>query len=206
MQRLTLLYASNNSMQITGLILAGGRSSRMDGHDKGLLKLHGRAMIEHVIDKLKPQVKQILISANRHLDDYQKFGYEVLVDDYDDYRGPLAGMSRGLSNSKSEYLLTVPCDGPLLPMDLASRMLDYAQKKKAKAVLAFDGQYKQPTYNLIHKDLLAHLNHSLENNEHKLGKWLMDNGALKLDFSDQKSAFLNVNTPDDLNLLSQQLS
>lgn len=200
------MYASNNSMQITGLILAGGRSSRMDGHDKGLLKLLGRPMISHVIDKLKPQVEQILISANRHLDDYQKFGYEVLVDDYDDYRGPLAGMSRGLAQSESEYLLTVPCDGPLLPMDLASRMLDYAQKNEAKAVLAFDGQYKQPTYNLIHKDLLARLNHSLKNNEHKLGKWLMDNGALKLDFSDQKSAFLNVNTPDDLDLLSQQLS
>ncbi|MCN4145122.1 MAG: molybdenum cofactor guanylyltransferase MobA [Thiohalomonas sp.] len=200
------MYASNNSIQITGLILAGGRSSRMDGHDKGLLKLHGRPMIAHVIDKLKPQVGQILISANRHLDDYQKFGYEVLVDDYDDYRGPLAGMSRGLTRGKSEYLLTVPCDGPLLPMDLASRMLDYAQKNEAKAVLAFDGQYKQPTYNLIHKDLLARLNHSLKNNEQKLGKCLMDNGALKLDFSDQKSAFLNVNTPDDLDLLSQQLS
>ncbi|MCU7938010.1 MAG: molybdenum cofactor guanylyltransferase MobA [gamma proteobacterium symbiont of Bathyaustriella thionipta] len=193
-------------MQITGLILAGGRSSRMKGHDKGLLKLLERPMIDYVIDRLKPQVEQILISANRHIDTYQKFGYEVLLDDYDDYRGPLAGMSRGLAHSKSEYLLTVPCDGPLLPMDLASRMLDFAQQKNVKAVLAFDGQYKQPTYNLIHKDLLTHLTRSLENNEHKLGKWLMDNGALKLDFSDQKSAFLNVNTPDDLDLLCGQLT
>ena len=200
------MYASSNSMQITGLILAGGRSSRMNGHDKGLLKLLGRPMIDYVIDRLKSQVGQIIISANLHLEAYEKFGYEVLIDDYDDYRGPLAGMSRGLSHSKSEYLLTVPCDGPLLPMDLAGRMLDYAQQNKARAVLAFDGQYKQPTYNLIHKDLLNSLIQSLENNEHKLGKWLMDNGALKLDFSDQKSAFLNVNTPDDLNLLSQQLS
>lgn len=200
------MYAVNNSMQITGLILAGGRSSRMNGDDKGLLKLLNSPMIEHVINRLKPQVGQILISANRHLEAYQQFGYKVLVDDYDDYRGPLAGMSRGLSHSESKYLLTVPCDGPLLPLDLAQRMLDFAQQKNAKAVLAFDGKYRQPTYNLIHKDLLPALIQSLENNEHKLGKWLMDNGAVNLDFSDQKSAFLNVNTLDDLELLSQQLS
>ncbi|MCW8930495.1 MAG: molybdenum cofactor guanylyltransferase MobA [Gammaproteobacteria bacterium] len=196
---------SNNSTQISGLILAGGRSSRMNGDDKGLLKLLNSPMIEHVIRRLNPQVSEVLISANRHLEAYEVFGYKVLVDDYDDYRGPLAGMSRGLSQSKSDYLLTVPCDGPLLPLDLAQRMLDCAQQKEAKAILAFDGQYRQPTYNLIHKDLLPALIKSLENNEHKLGKWLMDNGAISLDFTDQRSAFLNVNTPADLDLLSQQL-
>ncbi|MCP3849024.1 MAG: molybdenum cofactor guanylyltransferase MobA [Gammaproteobacteria bacterium] len=198
------MRASSNSTKISGLILAGGRSSRMDGSDKGLLKLLDKPMIEHVINRLKPQVEEIIISANRHLESYQKFGYLVLVDDYDDYRGPLAGISRGLSQTKSDYLLTVPCDGPLLPMDLGQRMLAAAQKEKVQAVLAFDGHYRQPTYNLIHKDLLPAINQSLENNEHKLGKWLMDNGAISLDFSDQKSAFVNVNTPDDLNLLSHQ--
>lgn len=191
-------------MQISALILAGGRSSRMEGQDKGLIKLLNRPMISYVIERLTAQVGQILISANRHIEDYQQFGYEVLTDDYDDYRGPIAGMARGLTQSNSNYLLTVPCDGPLLPLDIASRMLDFAVQNKAPAVLVFDGQYKQPTYNLIHKDLLNALNQSLANNEHKLGKWLMDNGALKLDFSDQKSAFLNVNTLEDLKLLKQQ--
>ena len=196
----------NNSKQISALILAGGRSSRMDGYDKGLLKLLERPMIDYVIERLKPQVGQILISANRHLEQYKEFGYEVLVDEYDDYRGPLAGMARGLAQSESEYLLSVPCDGPLLPVDIAARMLQCALQQQAKAVLVFDGQYKQPTYNLIHKDLAVQLNQSLVNNEHKLGKWLMDNGAVRLDYSDQKSAFLNINTPDDLHLLSQKLS
>ena len=199
------MYAFNNSMQVSALILAGGRSSRMNGADKGLLKLLDKPMIEHVINRLKPQVGQILISANRHLEAYQQFGYEVLVDDYDDYRGPLAGMARGLSRCKSEYLLTVPCDGPLLPPDLAQRMLDYALQENAKEVLDLDPRYLHPTYNLMHKDLLPALSHSLENNEHKLGKWLMDNGAVSLNFADQKTAFLNVNTSDDLDLLSQQL-
>ncbi len=200
------MYKDKHALPITGLILAGGRSSRMNGHDKGLLELQGKAMIEHVIARLQPQVEQLLISANRHIDVYQQFGYEVLVDEFDDYRGPLAGMSRGLAQSKSDYLLTVPCDGPLLPLDLAARMLESIKQAQVQAVLVFDGQYKQPTYNLLHKDIFKALNHSLQSNEHKLGKWLMDNGALKLDFSDQKEAFLNVNTPADLELLSKQLN
>ena len=200
------MYDVKNTLPVTGLILAGGRSSRMNGHDKGLLKLLNKPMIYHVIERLKAQVGAILISANRHLETYQQFGYPVLVDDYDDYRGPLAGMSRGLSHTSSEYLLTVPCDGPLLPLDLAEKFLQHAQRTQAKAIIAFDGKYKQPTYNLIHKDLLSPLTQSLEQGEHKLGKWLIDNGAVRLDFSKQKEAFLNVNTLDDLQLLSQQLS
>ncbi|MCK5698080.1 MAG: molybdenum cofactor guanylyltransferase [Gammaproteobacteria bacterium] len=193
-------------MQVTGLILAGGRSSRMDGQDKGLLQLHHRPMIDYVIERMKPQVKHIVISANRHIKHYQTFGYDVLLDDYDDYRGPLAGMARGLTHTKSDYLLTVPCDGPLLPLDLASRMLDFAQFNTAKAVFVFDGRYKQPTYNLIHKDLLPQLNHAITHKKHKLGQWLIDNDALPLDFSDQTSAFLNINTLDDFSSLNKILN
>ncbi len=192
-------------MQVTGLILAGGRSSRMQGKDKGLLKLLGRPMIEHVIERLKPQVDTILISANRHIEQYRQYGYQVLVDKHHDFRGPLAGISRGLENSNSEYLLTVPCDGPLLPVDLAQRMLHSLQQHHAQAALVFDGHYQQPTYNLLHHSLLDEINHSLQCNEHKLGKWLMDHGAIKVDFCAQKEAFINVNTPDDLNKLEQQL-
>ncbi len=193
-------------MQISGLILAGGRSSRMDGDDKGLLKLLERPMIAHVIERLEPQVDEILISANRHIDQYQKYAYDVLQDDYDDFRGPLAGMARGLSHCQSKYLLTVPCDGPLLPDDLAMRMLELAQQQNARAVLVFDGQYKQPAYNLLHKDLLDSITYALQHNEHKLGKWLMDHGAVLLDCSRQKSAFINVNTPADLQQLASHLS
>lgn len=199
------MYSFSGSMQITGLILAGGRSSRMDGQDKGLLKLIDKPMIDYVIQRLKPQVEQILISANRHIKQYEQFGYDVLLDEYDDFRGPLAGMAKGLSRADSKYLLTVPCDGPLMPLNMADRMLDYAQEHNRKAVFAFDGQYKQPTYNLIHTDLLPALLQSLQRKEYKLGKWLLDNDAEKVDFSDQKSAFLNVNTVDDLNLFSKNI-
>lgn len=193
-------------MQVTGLILAGGRSSRMNGNDKGLVRLLDQPMIKHVINRLKPQVNTILISANRYTEQYQQYGYKVLPDEFDDFRGPLAGMAQGLINSESEYLLTVPCDGPLLPADLTQRMLHMVLVHQVRAVLAFDGQYKQPTYNLIHHSLLKDINHSLQCNEHKLGKWLMDHGALKVDFSDQQKAFINVNTPDDLSALADTLA
>jgi molybdopterin-guanine dinucleotide biosynthesis protein A len=192
-------------MHITGLILAGGRSRRMDSRDKGLIPLNGKAMIEHVIDKLKPQVDSIIISANQHRDNYRKTGYKVYADTYDDYRGPLAGICQGLIHINSHYLLTVPCDGPLLPTDLAVRLSCAAQLHQARAVMVFDGQYNQPTYNLIHRDLITSIQRALVNNEHKLGKWLIDNGALRVDFFDQKDAFTNVNTPQDLETLTSLL-
>ena len=89
---------------------------------------------------------------------------------------------------------------------MAEKMLTSAKKQWLQAVFAFDGQYKQPTYNLIHTDLLASLELALSQQEYKLGKWLMDNGAQAIDFSEQASAFLNVNTPDDLNLLAESLN
>jgi len=185
-------------MHITGLILAGGRSSRMDGKDKGLIMLKGKPMIKYVIDKLKPQVDSVIISANRHLDIYRQMGFNVYADEYSDYRGPLAGMCQGLIKTNSDYLLTVPCDGPLLPADLAVRLSSAAQLHQTRAVMVFDGQYNQPTYNLIHRDLIPSMQHALVNNEHKLGKWLMDNGACRVDFSAQKAAFTNLNTPRDV--------
>jgi molybdopterin-guanine dinucleotide biosynthesis protein A len=185
-------------MELSGLILAGGRASRMGGNDKGLLTLDKRPLIARVIRRLSPQVNHLVVSANRNLHAYQQFGFEVLKDDYDDYRGPLAGMLKGLSFADSEYLLTVPCDGPFLPLDLGSRLLRAATEKNALAAIAFDGQFKQPAFNLIHKKLLDKLSLALANNQHKLGKWLMDNHAISVDFSDQADAFLNINTLEEL--------
>lgn len=193
-------------MHITGLILAGGRSSRMGGRDKGLITLNGKPMIMHVIDKLKPQVERIIISANRHLELYRQLGYDVYADEYHDFRGPLAGICQGLIKTGSEYLLTVPCDGPLLPADLALRLSRAAQWHQTRAAMVFDGQYNQPTYNLIHRDLIPSMQHALANNEHKLGQWLMDNGALRVDFSAQKATFANINTPRDVEVLVSLLA
>ena len=109
-------------MPISAIILAGGRATRMDGADKGLVLFQQKPLIAHVIDRLAPQVDEVLINANRETEAYGRLGYPVLQDEVTGFAGPLAGMQLGLKHAKSEYVLTVPCDSPLLPLDLAARL------------------------------------------------------------------------------------
>jgi len=107
---------------ISGLVLAGGRGSRMGNVDKGLQPFHSSTMVEHVLARLRPQVGPLAISANRNLDTYRAFGAMVLTDEMADFPGPLAGLETGLRHCATPYLLTVPCDSPFLPPDLAARL------------------------------------------------------------------------------------
>ena len=188
-------------MQPTGLILAGGRSSRMGGTDKGLIPVGPHTMVEAVITRLRPQVSSLLISANRNLDRYRGFGYPVVTDEHGDFRGPLAGMAMGLALVERGYLLTAPCDGPLLPLDLGARMCARAQESAADVLYVFDGDYKQPTYLLIHRRMHDSLQAYLAEGGRKIDPWLRASDAVTVDFSDQKAAFGNINTPDDLKSL-----
>ena len=183
---------------ITGVILAGGRSSRMDGQDKGLLPIHGRTMIEYVLETLTPQVDDILISANRHLDSYSRYGYPVIRDKIENFAGPLAGMAAAIENCKSEYILSVPCDGPWVPKDLASRLRHRLEAEGASLSTAHDGQRLQPVFALIHRELLPAILAYLESGERKLGLWIRQQQPALADFSDQPEAFFNVNSPAEL--------
>ena len=107
---------------ITGLILAGGRASRMAGEDKGLIELHGRPMIRWVLERFSPQVSQVLISANRNQERYAALGNPVVVDAVSDFSGPLAGLAAGLTSATTKWLASVPCDSPLVPPDLVKRL------------------------------------------------------------------------------------
>ena len=108
-----------NKSNITGLILAGGQARRMGGVDKGLLDFKNQAMILHVINRLSPQVETLLINANREIEAYERFGLHVISDQIRDFAGPLAGLHAGMQATKTEFVLSVPCDSPLLPDDLA---------------------------------------------------------------------------------------
>lgn len=107
---------------ISSIILAGGRATRMNGVDKGLVQLQQKPLIQYVIERLATQVHEIIINANREIMQYQALGYPVLMDETADFIGPLAGISLGLKQAKHDYLLSVPCDSPLLPLDLAQRL------------------------------------------------------------------------------------
>ena len=189
---------------VNALILAGGRSSRMQFQDKGLMRLNNKPMVAQIVQRLKPQVKEILISANNNLDVYRQYSECVLEDEFDDFRGPIAGICEGLKMTSSDFLLVVPCDGPRLPMDLAKRMLASCLKEGSLLATVHDGQFKQPTYSLIHKSLLANAKDFLIRGERKLGLWLKENHATLVDYSDQPEAFVNINSVEQLQELESR--
>ena len=189
---------------VSGLILSGGRSSRMGNQDKGLILLNGKAMIEHVNNTLIVQVDDVIISANQNIELYQYLNHRILSDEYDDFRGPLAGIYEGLKViADDSFLMVVPCDGPLLPADLCKRMLETIVATDSKLVTVYDGNYRQPTYSLIHQSLKDSLQQFLSQGGRKLGQWLSENKTQLVDFSDQPEAFININTEADLASLQQ---
>ena len=190
---------------MVGLVLAGGRARRMDGIDKGLIEIAGRPMIEHVLDRLRPQVRQVLINANRNLEIYQSYGYPVVADTLDGFHGPLAGVATALRGLECPFLLTVPCDAPLLADDLAPRMLETLVAERADAAVAHDGQRLQPVFLLLRKSLAAGLERYLAGGGRKIDSWLNSQRLATVDFSDRSGSFANVNDPVQLRDLEARL-
>ncbi len=127
-----------DSSMVTGVILAGGRATRMGGNDKGLIELAGRPMIEYVVDSMKNQVSDLYINANRNEAAYQRCGYPVFNDSRDDFAGPLAGIATAMGRATTELLLVAPCDGPWLPQDLGERLYREMSLAGADVCMAHD--------------------------------------------------------------------
>ena len=193
--------------QITGLILAGGRAQRMGGIDKGLIPFHGKPLIELAISRLKSQVNSILINANRSITKYSHYGYPVLMDETPDFSGPLAGFSVGLKHCKTSFLLTSPCDSPLLPTDLAEKMAIELEQNNLELVYASSREvsgkiWAQPVFCLMRSDLQESLNVFLSKGDLKIDHWFKDLRSGTVVFDDAQ-AFSNVNTPEELEALEQ---
>jgi molybdopterin-guanine dinucleotide biosynthesis protein A len=184
--------------EITGVILAGGRATRMGGEDKGLVPLAGRAMVQHVIAALEPQVSDIVINANRNQAEYERYGYRVLPDLLGGYCGPLAGIATALQIARTPFVLTSPCDSPFVPADLAARLYGALMKAGADIVIAHDGERLQPVFALIRTGLLSSLLGYLESGERKIEPWYRRHPHTLCDFSDCPEAFVNLNTPAEL--------
>ncbi|HBK44314.1 MULTISPECIES: molybdenum cofactor guanylyltransferase MobA [unclassified Polynucleobacter] len=195
------------SEHITGLILAGGRAQRMGGIDKGLIPFHGKPLIESAISRLKPQVSTILINANRSITKYAHYGYPVLMDETPDFSGPLAGFSVGLKHCKTPYLLTSPCDSPLLPDDLAQKMAAELESNNLELVFASskeeDGKiWSQPVFCLMKSHLQDSLDTFLSKGELKIDRWFKELRSGTVVFENPQ-AFANVNTPEELAVLEK---
>lgn len=194
------------SLKIDAVILAGGMARRMGGDDKGLVELNGKAMIEHTIERIKPQVKEILINANRNQTRYAEFGFTVLSDEHTGFLGPLAGMITAMGHTQADYLLVVPCDCPLLPRDLVTRLLAAIEANDAELAVASDGEHEQPVVMLLTPSLRDSMIAFLEAGERKIDFWYAKHHCVVESFADQPNAFVNVNTPEQKQRLAAEIN
>ena len=183
--------------KITAAILAGGKGRRMGGQDKGLLELDGKPLVAILIDSLRRQGVDIVINANRNREQYAQFGYPVIADRLEDYQGPLAGFASVLHAVDSGFVLTLPCDGPLIADDYVERFIDCQAKSGAPLCVAFDGERLQPVHALIDTALRDDLDRFLDVGERKIDRWYANYDFARADFADCKQMFRNINTPAD---------
>ena len=190
--------------QITGLVLAGGRGSRLGGLDKGLQLLRGRPLVQHALQRLQPQVGTLMISANRHLDTYRALGWSVWPDADDEHAGPLAGLLAGLQHCGTPWLASVPCDTPDFPADLVERLAQGAAAADADLAIAAtreDGALRShPVFCLLRRELCPALRASVLAGERKVGRWVASQRCTHVVF-DEAAAFFNANTAADLQWL-----
>jgi molybdopterin-guanine dinucleotide biosynthesis protein A len=190
---------------ITGLVLAGGRGSRMGGADKGLQNHLGMPLALHALLRLAPQVGPTLVNANRNLAAYEAMGSPVWPDALPDYPGPLAGFLAGLERCETPYLATVPCDTPDFPTDLVARLAEALARDEADIAIAAtrepDGSTQvQPVFCLMRASLLESLVRATTAGERKIDRWAKQHRCSEVLF-DEAGAFFNANTLAELQSL-----
>jgi molybdopterin-guanine dinucleotide biosynthesis protein A len=184
--------------KITGVILAGGLGRRMGGIDKGLQELRGQPMVYRVIERLAPQVDELLINANRNVERYAAFGHRVVPDQIPDYAGPLAGLHAALSAAAQPLVATVPCDSPFLPADLVSRLFSALTATNADLAVARTFDQPHPVFCLCKREVLPHLSEFLASGGRKFDRWYATLKVVEVAFDDEAEAFENINTREEL--------
>ena len=186
------------TITISAVILAGGQGKRMGGADKGLQLWHGKPLFEHIRQRLSVQINDISINANRNQQHYAQSGLSVFADHLDGFQGPLSGILTALQRAKTDFVLFVPCDCPLLPLNLLEKLKSAVEKQGVLIAYAHDGEREHPTFCLISTQLRSALADYLADGERRMRCFMQQNGALAVDFSEQKDAFQNMNKLEDL--------
>jgi len=184
--------------RVTGLILAGGQGRRMGGVDKGLQPLRGRPMVAWVLERLAPQVTEVIVNANQNQAEYARLGCRVVGDEIGGFAGPLAGLQAGLKANVHPFLVTVPCDSPFLPRDLVQRLHAALIANHADLAVAKTGDQPHPVFSLVRESLAGHLTKFLAGGGRKIDAWYASLKVVEVPFDDQPDAFSNINTPADL--------
>ena len=184
--------------KITGVVLAGGLGRRMGGIDKGLQELRGQPMVHWVVERLAPQVDELLINANQNGERYAAFGHRVVPDQIPDFAGPLAGLHAALSAAAHPLVATAPCDSPFLPADLISRLFSALTATGADLAVARTFDQPHPVFCLCRRDVLPHLTEFLAGGGRKIDRWYTTLKVVEVAFDDEADAFENINTREEL--------
>jgi molybdopterin-guanine dinucleotide biosynthesis protein A len=184
--------------KITGVVLAGGLGRRMGGVDKGLQLLHGQPLVHWVIERLAPQVDELLINANQNGERYAAFGHPVVPDRIPGFAGPLAGVHAALAAARHPLVATAPCDSPFLPQDLVARLAQALLAADAELAVARTFDQPHPVFCLCRRSLLPHLSAFLADGGRRFERWYSTLNAVEVGFDDEAAAFENLNTREDL--------
>ncbi|RDF00894.1 molybdenum cofactor guanylyltransferase MobA [Aggregatibacter aphrophilus] len=186
------------TISISAVILAGGQAKRMGGADKGLQLLHGKPLFQHIYERLRTQVEQISINANRNHAEYSADGLMVFADRIAGFQGPLSGILTALERSETDFVLFVPCDCPFFPQNLLEKLKSAVVFHGVSIAYVHDGEREHPTFCLMARSLKDKLADYLASGERRMLQFMRQNGAVSVDFSENKQAFTNINTLDDL--------
>lgn len=191
----------NSQTKVTGVILAGGLARRMNNQDKGLVNFKGRPMISYAIAALSPMVDQLIINANRNMEQYRQFGLPVVADQTDSFDGPLAGVLTAMIYADADVLVVMPCDSPLVTTEHLEKLLSTRAEQNADVAVAFDGERLHPVFLAIKSTLKNSLEAYLASGQRKIDLWLERQNMVKADFSDTPEIFMNINTMNELTAL-----
>ena len=154
--------------KISCIILAGGEGKRVGGVDKGLLEYKNRPLIEYIINTIRPQVDDIVISANRNHDRYKQYSSKVVSDKSEKYLGPMAGIDAALPHCKHDWVLIIACDTPLLAADIIDKFL---QTKTDSKLYIAESNNKMQLLLLLHRSLHSSIKRALSENQLRLMRW-----------------------------------
>ncbi len=192
----------NKQSKVTGVVLAGGLARRMNKQDKGLVDFNGQPMISYAVQAMTPVVDELLVNANRNIEQYKSFTYPVISDVTSDFDGPLAGIYAALNACQNEILLVMPCDSPFITAEGLTTLLNERASSDADIAVAFDGERLHPVFLALKTSLKDSLQNYLAQGERKIDRWIEQHHWVKVDFSASPEFFENINTLEQLHELS----
>ncbi|MCK5189781.1 MAG: molybdenum cofactor guanylyltransferase [Methylococcales bacterium] len=189
--------------KVTGVVLAGGLARRMNKQDKGLVIFNNKPMVSYAVEAMSQVAETVLINANRNQNEYEQFGYQVISDQTDTFDGPLAGVLSAIIHANTDIVCVMPCDSPLFQAEHLQKLLLAISKQNIDIAVAFDGQRMQPVFLALKTTLKNSLESYLQQGNRKIDSWLEQHNFVKVDFSQNKEVFLNINTLSELEALEK---